>query len=191
MAFLLQLGQHIASSREPKFFWQQLLLGLDANEFDLPFSIVYSSGWDVMEALSESSGQSQNLKNWVLEGMVRVPPDSCTVPQRLIDEPSAEEFLANFAELVRSDQPTLLRAENGTLPDFVSNIPVLDGQRCESAIFLPIRSTGDNVLGFMIVGINPKKRYDNDYKIFIELLSRQLATSMAVSPISLLNSTHC
>lgn len=43
------------------------------------------------------------------------------------------------------------------------------------------RSTGQNVLGFLLIGVNPHKKYDDDYTLFIELLSRQLATSLAVS----------
>jgi hypothetical protein len=48
-------------------------------------------------------------------------------------------------------------------------------------VFLPIKSTSDTTLGFLILGVNPMKRYDDDYRIFVELLSRQLATSIAVS----------
>jgi hypothetical protein len=185
MGFLLQLGQHIASSREPKYFWQQLLIGLEANEFDMPFAILYSAGGDVMETLSESSEQSQNLKNWVLEGSKRVPDADTIIPQRLTNETATEDFISNFGELIKAESPSLLLAKDGTLPEFLSDIPVLDDLRCESAVFLPIRSTGDTVLGFLLLGVNPRKRYDNDYRIFMELLSRQLATSMAVSqPVS-------
>ena len=64
----------------------------------------------------------------------------------------------------------------------------MDGEHpCKSAIFLPIRSTEDNVLGFMILGVNPRRQYDDDYKVFVKLLSRQLATSMVVSSSHLHN----
>lgn len=181
MAFLLRLGQHIASSREPKEFWAQLLLVLESTNLDLPFAILYSVGdGSSNDTVSESSEQSQILKNWNLEGTIRVP-DSCTaILSRLSTELETEEFLPHFQELVRADSPSILTKENGTLPDFIGNdLPVMDGTKCESAVFLPIRSTSDNVLGFLLLGISPRKRYDQDYRIFIELLSRQLATSMA------------
>jgi hypothetical protein len=183
MEYLLRLGQYIASSREPEDFWQQLLLGLQADNLDLPFAILYSAGGDVNESLSESCEQSQNLKNWVLEGLVKVPESCKSIPQRINTEQGMEAFLPNSPNLVSLDSPSLLRAGNGTLPEFFSrDITVMtDGEHpCNSAIFLPIRSTADNILGFLILGVNPRKRYD-DYKVFIELLSRQLATSMAVS----------
>jgi hypothetical protein len=181
MAFLLRLGQYIASSREPKDFWRELLRGLEADHLDLPFAILYSAG-DVNETLSESSEQSRTLGEWVLEGLVRVPESCSDIPRRITNEQTMVRFLPNFYNLVKVDGPTLLLEESGTLPEFISqDIPVMNGeQTCNAAIFLPIRSTGDNVLGFLVLGLNPRKRYDDDYKVFIELVSRQLATSMAV-----------
>jgi len=93
-----------------------------------------------------------------------------------------EDFLPNFLDLVRADTPTFLTAEDGSLPAFIArDIPVLDRESsCTSAVFLPIRSTGDNVVGFLMLGINPRKRYDHDYRLFVQLLSRQIASVMAV-----------
>jgi hypothetical protein len=51
----------------------------------------------------------------------------------------------------------------------------------ENIVFLHIRSTGENVLGFLILGVNPRKQHDDDYRLSTELLSRQLATSMAAA----------
>ncbi|KAE9366560.1 putative histidine kinase M3YPp [Stipitochalara longipes BDJ] len=182
MAFLLRLGQYIASSQEPKDFWQQLLLALQGDHLDLPFAIVYSAGGDINETLSESSEMASNLRNWTLEGLIKVPDTSTSIPRRINTEQAMEDFLPNFYELVKQDTPSLLQADNGTLPEFISRdiTVIMDGEHpCKSAIFLPIRSTADNVLGFMILGVNPRRQFDADYKVFIELLSRQLATSMA------------
>jgi hypothetical protein len=35
------------------------------------------------------------------------------------------------------------------------------------------------VIGFLVVGINPRRPYDDDYQAFISLLDRQLTTSLA------------
>lgn len=40
-------------------------------------------------------------------------------------------------------------------------------------------TTGDSTLGFLIMGTNPRRPYDEDYDLFVQLLGRQLATSMA------------
>lgn len=191
MACLLRLGQYIASAREPKDFWRQLVLSLEAENLDLQFSIIYSAGGDTYETPSESSENVANLRNWTLEGLIRISETSAaSIPSRITSESEMEEFLPNFPQLVTKDSPTLLLAENGSMPHFMSKILVMNGEHaCESAVFLPIRSTADKVLGFIIIGLNPRKRYDDDYKVFMELLSRQLATSMAVSLPSSTNSS--
>jgi hypothetical protein len=123
------------------------------------------------------------LKNWVLEGLVRVPEPHSPYPRRItIDEP-IEDFLPNFQEMVKSDTHTLLLVADGTMPEsLVQNLKSADGEDVyEVAVFLPIRSTGDTTIGFLILGINPRKRFDDDYRVFIELLSRQLHTPLAVS----------
>jgi PAS domain S-box-containing protein len=39
--------------------------------------------------------------------------------------------------------------------------------------------SGESILGFLAMGVNPRRPCDDDYQLFIQLLSRQLATSMA------------
>ena len=52
---------------------------------------------------------------------------------------------------------------------------------CRSVVIFPVHPTtgGDGVVGFIVMGVNPQRPYDEDYQLFIQLLSRQLATSMA------------
>ena len=40
-------------------------------------------------------------------------------------------------------------------------------------------TTGDSILGFLVMGINPRRPYDDDYSLFVQLLARQLATATA------------
>ncbi|KAK6614836.1 histidine kinase hhk13p [Botrytis cinerea] len=179
MIFLLRLGQFIASSREPKDFWQQLLRGLEPDHPDLPFALLYSAGNDVNETLSESSALSHN-SNWVLEGSVRVPDAGKNVPKHINSENPMEEFLPSFSDLVKLDCPTLLHREDGTIPSSLT--AALQGTIAwDTVVFLPIRATTETVLGFLIIGLNARRKYDDDYRLFIQLLSRQLATSMAAA----------
>jgi len=178
MAFLLRSGQYISSSRDPQDFWQQLMFSLQADHPDLPFAILYSVNPDISESASEASDHSQN-RNWVLQGKVRVSDTCSDIPVAATDQ-SMELFLPTFSELIRSGNPTLLRAEDNSLPDFIArDMRVPDRALEKAAVFLPIRSTADSLLGFLVLGLNPRKRFDADYRVFIELLTRQLATSLA------------
>lgn len=156
------------------------MFSFQADHPDLPFAVLYSVNPDISESASEASDNSQN-RNWVLQGKVRVPDTCSNIPIAATDQ-SMELFLPTFSELIRSENPTLLRAEDNSLPDFIvreMNVP--DGAPEKAAVFLPIRSTADSLLGFLVLGLNPRRKFDADYRVFIELLTRQLATSLAVS----------
>lgn len=182
MAFLVRLGQFISSSRKPKDFWQRLLHVLGEENPDLPFGILYSAD-DVNETLSETSTETQSLKTWTLEGVAHLSKSCPSIPSQITTERAMEDFLPGFNSFLKSKTATLLTTEDGTLPHWISKkIRVNNSENdCEFAVFLPIQSTPENVLGFALLGLNHWKRFDDDYKMFLELISGQLAASMAVS----------
>jgi PAS domain-containing protein len=54
------------------------------------------------------------------------------------------------------------------------------GDPCRAIVICPVHpTTADLTLGFMVLGVNPRRPYDDDYSLFVQLLSRQLATSLA------------
>lgn len=56
------------------------------------------------------------------------------------------------------------------------------GDPVRSVVVCPVQPTADSAfdpLGFIVVGINPRRPFDEDYSLFVQLLSRQLATSLA------------
>lgn len=185
MAILLRVGQKLGESRTVEGFWEQLMIGLDADNPDVPFALLYSAlaDSDLDDTLSVSSGHSSNYQQWDLKGSFNV--SETVTKNRSLDLAEVEEFLPTFKTLIKSTTPTLIQLEDGTMPDLLSHdITIMDiTQTCEAAVFLPIRSTGDKVVAFLIVGVNPRKRYDDDYVNFIELLNRQLETSMAVNDV--------
>lgn len=51
---------------------------------------------------------------------------------------------------------------------------------CREATIFPLRPTnGENVLGFLLIGTNPRLSYNAGYESFVSMLSRQLATGLA------------
>ena len=72
-------------------------------------------------------------------------------------------------------------------PDLYLHSSMLEGFQwrgfhdpCRSVVVCPIHpTTGESILGFMVLGVNPRRPYDDDYSLFVQLLSRQLATSLA------------
>ena len=183
MLTLRELGERTASAPELKSFWGQVLKALESNEEDTPFVLVYSIPDEIeSDGSSIHSSSSPNLKHCVLEGTLGVPEGHSAVPPSFDLKGDMGYFAQIFRGAMNSDGPVLLRFDDGTLDPSV--IEGMDwrgfGLPCNAAVVCPVRlATGDSTLGFLVMGINPRRPYDDDYSLFVQLLSRQLGTSMA------------
>jgi PAS domain S-box-containing protein len=185
MLTLREIGIKTSEARDVSSFWSQLHKGLEYNELDVPFALIYSVGEDSeSEVSSMNSGSLTHPPQIVLEGSIGVPDGHpCAVAS--IDLASSDE---GFAPHMRESMAHLashivLSEEDGTLPtDLVQGLSWKGfGDPCRTIVVFPVHPTtaGDSVVGFIVLGINPRRHYDQDYQIFVSLLSRQLATSLA------------
>ena len=183
MLTLREVGEKTATARDLKGFWKQCLKGLEINEYDSPFVLLYSI-MDEMDSDSSSvhSNSHIGMKQCVLEGSLGVP-EGHPAAAPYVDFRNGVDYLAQiFREAIKSDRPLYLSTEDGTL-----DAKLLEGiewrafnDPCRSAVCCPIHLTGgESTLGFLVIGINPRRPYDDDYSLYVQLLSRQLATAMA------------
>ncbi|KAF4975533.1 hypothetical protein FZEAL_7679 [Fusarium zealandicum] len=183
MQTINRLSDCLTKATTVKAFWRSVLQGLEDNHRDVPFALLYSVG-DVEEGdhASSSSGSTISLKTCHLEGTIAVPPDHLAAPSQLELKRSHEGFVPAFREAMRAREPTLIHTKDGTLPeDLLAGINWRGfGDPCPEAIIFPVRPTnGDAVLAFLVLGVNPRRPYDDEYKSFANVLNRQLATSLA------------
>ena len=183
MHTLRDVGEATAAARDLKGFWQQLRKGLEDNEYDTPFVVIYSVTGDLgSDASSMQSDSTAGSKQCILEGSLGLPLGHQAAPAQ-IDLKGGTEFFAHvFRTAMKSEKPVLLRVEDGTLDTtLLEDIEWRGfGDPCTAAVCCPIHLTGGgSVLGFLVLGVNPRRPYDDDYDLFVQLLSRQLATSMA------------
>ncbi|CZR63478.1 related to sensory transduction histidine kinase [Phialocephala subalpina] len=183
MKTLLRLGHGAALAKTVSTFWPKILSSLEENRFDFPFAVLYSVADDIdEESMSQCSESSQTFKSWLLEGTLGVPKGHHAVPKRLDLKRSRGGFVPSFRDALQTREPTLLSTKDGTLSE-----ALIDGfewrgfpEPCREALVCPIRpTTGENVLGFLVVGVNPRRPFDDDYQSFVQLLDIQLATSLA------------
>lgn len=83
---------------------------------------------------------------------------------------------------MKTREPKLLSTKDGTLSEtMIEGFQWRGfGEPSREAIVCPIRPTsGENVMGFLVVGVSPRRQFDEDYQSFIQLIDRQLATSLA------------
>ncbi|KAK4167277.1 putative signal transduction histidine-protein kinase [Cladorrhinum sp. PSN259] len=184
MLTLREVGVKTSQARDVKSFWSQVRQGLAYNEYDVPFALIYSVSEDESEGSSMASGNAANPPQIVLEGSIGVPeghPCATTfIDLRLSDVAFAGHMRDSMSNPTR---PTVLSEQEGTLPtELIDGIEWRGfGDPCRTIVIFPVHPTtaGDTVVGFIVLGVNPRRQYDDDYKLFVSLLSRQLATSMA------------
>lgn len=183
MLTLREIGERTASARDVKGFWAQVMGAFDYNQFDSPFMLLYSVFDEVdSDASSIHSSSTFAAKPCHLEGSLGVPEGHSAAPEHLELRNGMEGFTPVFRDVMNTDRPALLEIGSKDLPE--SLVHGLDwrgfGDPCTSVVVCPIHpTTGEAVLGFLVLGVNPRRPYDDDYSLFIQLLSRQLATSLA------------
>ncbi|KAH7092217.1 hypothetical protein FB567DRAFT_435149 [Paraphoma chrysanthemicola] len=183
MQMLRYLGECLNATRTVKDFWKRTLDGLEHNHHDVPFALLYSiADSDDADSASHSSDSTISLKSCLLEGSIGIPTGHPACPKKLDLKRSQEGFVPAFREAMRTREPTTLQTRDGTLPEsLLEDIQWRGyGDPCKEAIIFPVRPTnGENVFAFLLIGINPQRAYDEDYKAFATMLNRQLATSLA------------
>ncbi|KAM0221349.1 hypothetical protein ACHAQD_005252 [Fusarium lateritium] len=183
METINRVGESLRKATSIKSFWKRVLDGLEDNLRDVPFALVYSVG-EAEEAdhQSISSGSTISSKSCFLEGAIGIPEGHPATPAQIDLKRSYQGFVPSFREAIRTREPTLVRLRDGTLPeDLLQGITWrgFDEPGTEAIIF-PVRPTnGENVLAFLVLGVNPQRPYDAGYISFAALLNNQLAASLA------------
>ena len=182
MLTLREIGERTASAREVSQFWALLIEGLEYNEFDAPLVMVYSLADDGSDDASVSSGTLGSNKQCVLEGALGIEAGHQACPEKIDLKTGTEGFGTAFRQAIRSEAPIVLSEEDGSLdPVTLEDIQWRGfNQPSRNIVICPVRpTTGDSTLGFLVMGTNPFRPYDEDYILFVQLLGRQLATSIA------------
>ena len=191
MLTLREVGEKTAAARKVSEFWGLLLEGLEYNEFDAPLVVVYSlqdesldnesaSGMGADTVSASSSQASRRLCHF--QGALGLSAGHPAAPPLINLKTSKEGFAPYFRQAMSTNKPVVLREDDGTLDArLLQNIDWRGfGDPSRIVVVSPIHpTTGDSTLGFLIMGTNPRRPYDEDYDLFVQLLGRQLATSVA------------
>lgn len=183
MLTLREIGERTAAARDVKSFWEEVLAALECNEHDTPFVLLYSISDDMDgDGSSVTSSSASSLKQCYLEGALGVPEGHPAAPDVVDLRAGMEGFVPVFREVLKTNKPTLLDSEKGEFPEYL--VDGMEsrgfGDAIKAVVVCPIHPTTDeSTLGFLVMGVNPRRPYDDDYSLFIQLLSRQLATSLA------------
>lgn len=183
MLTLREVGERTASARDVKGFWEKVLGSFEYNEYDSPFLLLYSVSDETdSDTSSIHSNSVVAARQCFLEGSLGVPEGHIAAPEQIDLKTGMEGFGPVFREVMKTNKPVLLEVGSRDLPQsLLENVKFRGfGDPCRAVVVCPIHpTTGENTLGFLVLGVNPRRPYDDDYNLFVQLLSRQLATSLA------------
>ncbi|KAF2440887.1 hypothetical protein P171DRAFT_465568 [Karstenula rhodostoma CBS 690.94] len=179
---ILQLSEEVPRARNLEIYWRNAIDVLSQNTKDVPFALLYSA-----EALLESSSCSSTAEKFdesqefTLRGFFGLPEDSPAVVAKLGIH-QKEGFMPYFQEALAARGPIRVDLEQGSpAHELVRGVDWKGyGDPCRGAVICPITPTSskDNILGYMVLGLNPRRPYDEDYRHFIMVASRLVSTSL-------------
>ncbi|GAB1311705.1 Peroxide stress-activated histidine kinase mak1 [Madurella fahalii] len=183
MKMLIDLGEILVTARDVESYWEKAIQQLAAVEprYDIPLAILYTveDDPDAM-ATAPPHGPAQICR---LAGSLGVPENHPIAPESLNLRTSDEPLSLLFREAMGAQHPLLIQTSDGTLPQTLLEglqWRGFEGDPCRAAVICPIRPTKEEgVMGLLLLGLNPRRPYDNDYRQYISLLSQKMATSLA------------
>lgn len=154
---------------------------LSRNNKDVPFALLYSTEYDSSDTASSATRFSGDHQECTLRGSVGLPSGSPAGPSRL-DFSNNLGFTPYFRQAMVARKPIVVSLEDGTAAaEMVQDIQWQGfGDPCRAAAVCPLNpmASQDSILGFMVIGLNPRRPNSDDYHKFILVASRLLSTSL-------------
>lgn len=186
METLLNLERHTLDSGSHSQFWRNVLKGLEHNQHETPFALLYSSQSSrrpsiasVADSITSSDDSKLASGPWSLEGTI--PEGSEAMPMHFDTEWATENISPTFKHAIASGTVQTLQIRDGTTSPAFQRVARsrAHGDECREAILIPIGKPNDGSgSGFLLLGINSRRMYDHSYQSFIRLLHRQLVSTL-------------
>ncbi|KAF2106844.1 hypothetical protein BDV96DRAFT_507316 [Lophiotrema nucula] len=183
---LVEIGSQTAKARDLDTYWDLVLNTLIINEKDVPFALLYSTEYQEVAGTSSisSPGSAFELELCTLRnrGSIAVSANHPIAPSTIALRSSTYVFIPYLTQAAKSRKPVYLPFDELKMPDGILDDIDWKGYHdpCRSVVICPVLpTTGEQVQGFIILGVNPRRPFDDDYQQFIHVMSRLLATSLA------------
>ncbi|KAF3092823.1 hypothetical protein TWF102_008319 [Orbilia oligospora] len=180
-----EIGTRTSGITASKEFWQNFLGGMQTNETDAPFALVYSrvDGSGDGSSCSEVHGRKSTYDFTLeYEGSYNIPEGHICMPPQIDLSESDEGFASAFREACEHE---FLYLKNSELvpPHLLDGLRSTFDDPIDSVAICPIysHSLADEISGFLVLGLNTRRVFNDDYKLFVQLLIRQLASSLSAS----------
>lgn len=182
MTVLTRVSMSTAGSRSVEEFWSLAFEVLRDNEEDFPFLAIYAAAIGDDTGSNHSSWSGPVNKTYKLVDTLNIPKDHpIAAPYVKLSEESG--LAQHFRSAAQQNTIVALHNHDGSMAEkMYQGLEVVSGEVCRSVVMLPIQHIeSEGVIGFLVAGINPRRPYDGDTAIFLQILSRMLGASMAAA----------
>jgi PAS domain-containing protein len=181
---LVELGSQTAKARTLQSYWERTLHSLRLNEKDIPLALLYAAEKvHSSDLVSSSSANTPITRTYVLKGSIGVESDHHVAPASidLLDDSVKHLWRPFLLQVEKSRKAVVVKIEELGLTE--SALETISwkgfGDRCRTIVICPLATTSEQVEGFLILGTNPRRPFDEDYQQFLHVMLRLLATSLA------------
>lgn len=169
-----------SSATSLKELWHLLLEGITAADDEIPFALLYSANAEISrDSRTDAVRMKIDPRVFNLEGTVGT--FEAAPPSRL-DLTVTEKWVAKVNQVIASRAPTLLAVEDDTLPAafLKASRRRCYGDDCRHAVAIPSAlNNSDGVHGLLILGLVPRRPYDQRYQAWIKSCNRTFANLVA------------
>lgn len=176
---LLKVGQLASKARNTKDFWQSLAEAIRPFEYDFPAAVLYSQcEWH--RPADTAAPLKGPLGEFTLEWSIGYKPNHPAIPPHL-DLDSDLDLARAMRDSARAGTALLYQEEEGVLPHSLYNDLERRafGDPLKRFLVVPIRTYHDIIVAYLLVGLNTRRPYDDEYKDWIKVFSNLLGVSAA------------
>ncbi|EUC38034.1 hypothetical protein COCCADRAFT_83786 [Bipolaris zeicola 26-R-13] len=179
---LLELSEEIPTARNSDTYWNVATEVLSRNDKDMPFVLLYSADADTSGSTSSRTRFSDNnQQHCKLRDSFGLPKGSPACPEHL-DFQQDHGFTPYFRQALAARKPIIVHFDQDPVAAELIHGVEWQGfeDPCKSAAICPLNPTSsrDNILGFLVMGLNPRRPFNDTYYQFILVASRLLSTSL-------------
>lgn len=171
--------------------WEAVLESIEVAEIDISFAILYAvlddlpGGDEENESSTGSHSTTQHPKKLVLAGSVGISRDNPNLfASALLPVPggTSDDLGHHCSQAWETRTAKYLRTRDRNLPAWLSTPHSTRsyGDPIRTALVSPLRSAGEDVLGVLVTGVNPRTPLNASYKLFLNITAEIIEKAAAL-----------
>ncbi|KAI1805814.1 hypothetical protein F4811DRAFT_201165 [Daldinia bambusicola] len=174
-----QLSRNTATANNMKELWNTLLTGLGFNSKDIPFVLLYS----LDEQLGIGSATSQPNYPCHLEGTIGIDPKRIMGQEYIDLSYDINGFAPTMLKALKCDSILILEANDPSLDKLLNGIGWRGEKLTDQFAVVSIKDDW-RIAAFMVMGLNPYRRYDKQFCEFLKLVADVVAPQVSRARLS-------